>query len=313
VFLFISGWGIRSNALPLSYMKYPSSKKLGSYPTVGVLLSISLALFVIGLFGMLMIYSHELERVVRENVKMQVYLKTTLTETQRLQVENKLLSMNFVNRNSSSEGIEFVSKEDAAKKFIEETGEDFTKFIGDNPLKDAYLVTIDPAYQSKPKMEQIKKELESTGGVFQVFYVEGLIESINQNIRKAGLVLAGLAILLILIVVLLINNTMRIALFSQRFLIRSMQLIGARQWFIQRPFLLRAGFLGLMAAILSIIGLYSIIRYAQRQIEDLILLHNPQQFLWLAGVLIITGLFMAVFSSYFSIRKYLRMSLDELF
>jgi len=290
-------------------MKYTSRKKLGSYPTAGVIISITLALFVIGLFGLLIIYSQQLEQVVRENVKMQVYLKSTLTETQRLQIENKLLSMNFV----SEKGIEYVSKEDAAKKFIGETGEDFTKFIGDNPLKDAYLVGIDPAFHSKAKMEAIKKEIEKTNGVFQVFYVEGLIESINNNIQKIALILLGLVLLLLLTVILLINNTMRIALFSQRFLIRSMQLVGAKQWFIQRPFLLRASLLGFVGAGGAIASLYGVTRYAQSEIEDLVLLHNDQQFLTLAGVMAGLGLLIAVFSSYFSIRKYLRLSLDELF
>lgn len=302
-----------ANHIPLEIMKYTSRKKLGSYPTIGVIVSITLALFVIGLFGLLILYSIQLERVVRENVKMQVYLHSNLTETQRLQIENKILSMNFVNKGGVSKGIEFVSKEEAAKKFIGETGEDFTKFIGDNPLKDAYLISIDPSYHTKTEIEKIKKEIEQIKGVFQASYVEGLIESINQNIKKIGLVLLGLVSLLLLTVILLINNTMRIALFSQRFLIRSMQLVGAKQWFIQRPFLLRAAGLGLLGALLSIASLFSVIRYAQSEIEDLVLLHNQGQFLLLAGAMISLGLIITVFSSYFSIRKYLRLSLDELF
>jgi cell division transport system permease protein len=294
-------------------MKYSSRKKLGSYPTFGVVISITLALFVIGLFGLLIIYSVQMERVVRDNVKMQVYLNSNLTETQRLQVENKILSMNFVNKVGESKGIEFISKEDAAKKFIQETGEDFTKFMGDNPLKDAYLVGIDPSFHTTAAIEKIKKDLEKVNGVFQVSYVEDLIESINQNIRKISLILLGIASLLLLTVILLINNTMRIALFSQRFLIRSMQLVGARQWFIQRPFLLRAAALGLLGAVLAIAFLYGAIHYAQHEIEDLTLLHNQQQFFYLATSMLLSGLVIAVISSYLSIRKYLRLSLDELF
>ena len=294
-------------------MKYTSRKKLGSYPTLGVIVSITLALFVIGLFGLLIIYSIQLEKVVRENVKMQVYLNSNLTETQRLQIENKILSMNFVNKQSDNKGIAYISKDEAAKKFIGETGEDFTKFIGDNPLKDAYLLSIDPSFHSKAEVEKIKKELEKVNGVFQASYVEGLIESINQNIRKIGLVLLGLASLLLLTVILLINNTMRIALFSQRFLIRSMQLVGAKQGFIQRPFLLRAAGLGLAGATIAIVLLFAVIRYAQTEIEDLTLLHNQEQFMLLAGSMTLTGLLIAVISSYFSIRKYLHLSLDELF
>lgn len=294
-------------------MKYTSRKKLGSYPTIGVIVSITLALFVVGLFGLLIIYSVQLERVVRENVKMQVYLNGNLTETQRLQIETKIISMNFVNKSGENKGIAYISKEEAAKKFIGETGEDFTKFIGDNPLKDAFLISIDPGFHSKTEIEKIKKNIEKINGVFEASYVEGLIESINQNIRKIGLILLGLVCLLLLTVILLINNTMRIALFSQRFLIRSMQLVGAKQSFIQRPFLLRAALLGLIGSVVAITLLFSVIRYAQSEIEDLVLLHNQEHFIILGASMALTGILIAVISSFFSIRKYLHLSLDELF
>lgn len=299
--------------IPLEVMKYTSHKKPGSYPTIGVIVSITLALFVVGLFGLLIIYSVQLERVVRENVKMQVYLNGNLKETQRLQIENKIISMNFVNRSVDGKGIVYISKEEAAKKFIGETGEDFTKFIGDNPLKDAFLISIDPGFHSKAEIEKIKKEIESINGVFEASYVEGLIESINQNIKKIGLVLLGLVSLLLLTVILLINNTMRIALFSQRFLIRSMQLVGAKQSFIQKPFLVRAALLGLTGSVIAIILLFSVINYAQSEIEDLSLLHNQEHFLILGGGMMATGILISVISSFFSTRKYLHLSLDELF
>jgi cell division transport system permease protein len=292
-------------------MKYTSHRKIGSYPSIGVVVSITLALFVIGLFGLLLMYSNQLERVVRENVKMQVYLNSGLTETQRLQVESKIRSLKFVS--AGADGLAFISKEDAAKTFISETGEDFTKFIGDNPLKDAYLIRIDPSFHSKTEIEKLKKDIEKISGVFQASYVEGLIESINQNVRKISLILLGLVALLTFTVVLLINNTMRIALFSQRFLIRSMQLVGARQWFIQKPFLLRAGGLGALGALVAVGVLYAVLRYAQSEIEDLTLLHDVNQFVLLAAVMTFLGISIATISSYLSIRKYLRLSLDELF
>jgi cell division transport system permease protein len=292
-------------------MKYTSHRKIGSYPSIGVVVSITLALFVMGLFGLLLLYANQLERLVRENVKMQVYLTSGLTEPQRLQIESKIRSLKFVSE--GNDGLIFISKEEAAKKFISETGEDFTKFIGDNPLKDAYLIRIDPSFHSRAAIEKLKENLEKIGGVFQASYVEGLIESINQNVRKISLILLGLIALLIFTVVLLINNTMRIALFSQRFLIRSMQLVGARQWFIQRPFLVRAGGLGLLGSCVAIALLYAVVRYAQSQIEELTLLHHAHQFLILAAAMALLGISIATVSSYLSIRKYLRLSLDELF
>lgn len=294
--------------------KINTRKKLGSYPSLGVVISITLALFVTGLFGTLIIYSQELERLVRENIRVQVYLKNSLTETQRLQVEKKIEALPYINKMLTDEApILFISKEDAAKQFIAETGEDFTKFLGENPLHNAYLISIDPFYHSKANLEKITQEIEKMNGVFQVFYVEGLIESVNKNVTRIGLILAGMVALLLITVVLLINNTLRLALFSQRFLIRSMQLVGARKWFIQQPFLLRAFGYGILSGILASAFIWTLINYANRNIEDLIVLQNKERMLALMGSLLIIGVIVAVTSTFFSIRKYLKMSLDELY
>ncbi|HEX6889663.1 MAG TPA: permease-like cell division protein FtsX [Chryseolinea sp.] len=292
--------------------KNSNKKKLGGYPAIGVVFSITLSLIVMGIFGLLIIYSQELEQQVRQNIRVQVYLKSNVTENQRLQIENKLASQEYVSKENGP-GVVFVSKEDAAKKFIEETGEDFVDFIGENPLRDAYLVSIAREYHTIAKIEEIKKEIQGMNGVFQVFYVEGLIESVNSNVTKIGLILLGLTTVLLVSVVLLINNTLRIALFSQRFLIRSMQLVGAKKWFIIRPFLLRASGYGLLAGALAGVLLWSLSNYAQSKIEDLSILHNQDQFLALVAILLISGIVVAVLSTFFSIRRYLKMSLDQLY
>jgi cell division transport system permease protein len=292
--------------------KVRTKKKLGGYPAVGVVISITLSLIVIGIFGILIIYSQELEQQVRQNIRVQVYLNSNITETQRLQIENKLLSQDYVSK-ANGTGVVFVSKDDAAKKFIEETGEDFMNFIGDNPLRDAYLITINRDYHSIKEIEKIKVDIQNMNGVFQVYYVEGLIESVNSNVTKIGLILLGLITVLLFTVVLLINNTLRIALFSQRFLIRSMQLVGAKKWFILRPFLIRASGYGLFAGVIASVSLWSLTKYAQKNIEDLSILHNQNQFLTLLTILLMMGIVVAVLSTFFSIRRYLKMSLDQLY
>lgn len=287
-------------------------KKLGGYPATGVVVSITLALFVVGLFGLLLIYSQQLEKQVRQNIRMQVYLKSNVSETQRLEIKNKLLALDYVSK-EEDRSLTFVSKEDAAKKFIAETGEDFTEFLGENPLRDAYLVGIAPAYHTREQMEVIKAEIQKMNGVYQVFYVEGLIEAVNENVTKIALVLAGLILILLVTVALLINNTLRIALFSQRFLIRSMQLVGAKKWFIQRPFLVRAAGYGLLSGVVASVVIWLVSDYARSKVSDLNILHDPEQFLMLLGIMLITGIVIAVLSTFFSIRKYLRMSLEELY
>jgi cell division transport system permease protein len=162
-------------------------------------------------------------------------------------------------------------------------------------------------------MEKIKADLQKMNGVFQVYYVEGLIESVNSNVTKLGFILMGLIVLLLITVVLLINNTLRLALFSQRFLIRSMQLVGAKRWFIQRPFLVRAALYGILAGVITSLLLWSLSDYAQRKITDLELLHNQEHFMMMLGGLIVIGMIVAVLGTFFSINRYLRMSLDQLY
>lgn len=292
--------------------KNTRKKNLGGYPATGVVISITLALFVVGLFGLLLIYSQQLEKKVRENIRMQVYLKSNISETQRTEIKNKLLALDYVSK-EGDEPVTFVSREEAAKKFIAETGEDFTSFLGENPLRDAYLIGIDRKFHTHTRMDSIKTEIQAMNGVYQVFYVEGLIDAVNENVTKIAIVLAGLILILLVTVALLINNTMRIALFSQRFLIRSMQLVGARRSFIQRPFLMRAAGYGLMSGLIASAFMWLVSDYAQREVKDLQVLHDQEQFLILTGILLVIGMLVAVVSTYFSIRKYLRMSLEELY
>jgi cell division transport system permease protein len=290
-----------------------SKKKLGSYPYLSVVLSITLALFVIGVFGLLVIYSKELERVVRDNVKIQVYLKNKISETQRLQIEKNLSSRYFLPRKPGGSSIQFISREEAAKQFIQETGEDFQHFLGENPLRDAFLVSVDPAYHDKKSMAKIKTEVEQINGVFQVYYIENLIDSINKNVTRIGLILLGMAAVLLLTVVLLISSTLRLALFSQRFLIRSMQLVGAKRWFIQRPFLFRASLHGFLAGVIASGLLVALISFANKRIEDLTLIQNTDRIALLLGCLLLIGIFVGTTSTYRAVRKYLKLSLDELY
>jgi cell division transport system permease protein len=288
-------------------------KKLGSYPSFSVIFSITLALFVIGLFGMLIIFANQLEKAVRDNVKVQVYLHSNLTEAQRLQIEKNISARSFTRIEDEKPLIEFISKEDAAAKFIADTGEDFIQFLGDNPLRDAFLIGIDAMHHNKEAMHLIKTELEGISGVYQVFYVENLIESINQNVTKIAFVLLGVGLVLLIVVILLINNTVKLALFSQRFLIRSMQLVGAKRWFIQKPFLLRSFLYGFLGGILSITLIIALLHYATNYVEEISTLQNNDLMLALFTSLIIIGVLLATVSSYSAMKKYLGMSLDELY
>jgi cell division transport system permease protein len=297
----------------LSTKKSIQKKKLGQYPYVSVLFSITLALFVMGIFGIILIYSQELETTVRNNIKIQVYLKNHLTEDEKKEIQKKLSSAYFLPTQNKEAAIQFFSKDEAAKQFIKETGEDFQKFLGENPLRDAFLVKVNPLFHSKESMKKIKTSVEKMNGVFQVYYVESLLESINDNVTKIGVVLLSITATLLLAVVLLISNTLRLALFSQRFLIRSMQLVGATKWFIQRPFLVRATVHGFISGLLASALLAAIIYFSAQRISDLQILENQTSVIFLFLLLIFMGVLLALFSTFRAVRKYLKLSLDELY
>jgi cell division transport system permease protein len=265
-----------------------------------------------GIFGTLVIYSKELERVVRENVRMQVYLTSNINEAQKSQIEKNLSTQYFLPGNKE-QSIKFISKEDAAKDFIRETGEDFTKLLGENPLHDAFLVAIDAPYQDKQSMDKIKAELEQLSGVYQVDYVENVVSEINRNVARIGLVLICLSILLLGLVVVLIHNTLRLALFSQRFIIRSMQLVGAKKMFIQGPFLSRAALHGTLSGFLASGILIGLVFVANNRLEELRLIQNMERMAVLLGSLVLIGIFVAVLSTWRAVSRYLELSLDELY
>lgn len=285
-----------------------AKKNLGSYPSISVIFSITLALFVIGLFGILIVYSGELERVVRENFRIQVFLKNDLSDSTKSVIRKKLGQQEFV----ASESLIFISKEEARKKFVNETGEDFS-FLGENLLRETFQFGVPPAFQDSVKLLGIKKELSRVNGVFQVYFEESSIGAINQNKQKIGLILIGIALLLFVIVVLLINNTLKLALFSQRFLIRSMQLVGATRWFIKKPFLLRALLYGFIGGMVSSGLLVSLLSLANKRIPELTTIQNNERILIVLGSLTLLGIFVAFISTYRAVSKYLQLSLDELY
>lgn len=294
-------------------IKHIKKKKLGSYPHLMVVFSISLALFVIGLFGLLLIHAGKLSERVKESIEMQVYLDRNLTEEQLSRLQKTFEAKEYVAVKNDTVQVRYISKEEGAKAFLDETGEDFMAFLGENPLRDAYVLKIAADHSSSPELKSIKLDLEDASGVYEVQYVESLIESINSNIEKISLLLLGFAAILILVVVILINNTIKLALFSQRFLIRSMQLVGATSYFIQRPFLNRAAWQGMVSGIIASVLLFLLLQYAYHEIEELKLLRDMEQTYLLMGALVVIGIIIGFLSSYRAVRKYLGLSLDELY
>lgn len=268
----------------------------------------------IGLLGLLVLHSQKLTRLIKENIEMQVYLKKEVSKSELTQIRHSLEQADFVSKNVDGiPQIIFISKEKAAQNFIAETGEDFAVFLGENPLRDAFTININEEHQTEAQMASIKESILKFPGIFEVIYVNDLIDLINKNIKNISLILAGFASILILVVVILINNTIKLALFTQRFLIRSMQLVGATNGFIRRPFIFRSMSHGILSGLIASAALFVISEYAYTKIDDLILLKEVNQLYFLYGILLLLGGLLGLFSSLRSVNKYLKLSLDELY
>lgn len=293
--------------------KARKKRKLGSYPFVSVVFSITLALSVLGLFGWILLHSSRLGVQVQESLEIQVYLNNNISPSDINKIQSTVAAKPYTLFKENKPQIELITKEQAAEQFIQATGEDFKEFLGDNPLRDLLAVKVYGRYQSIDSLSIIKSQIESISGVYEVDFEESLVESISQNITKIGAILLAIATFALLVVIILINNTIKLALFSQRFLIRSMQLVGATGSFIQRPFLLRSIFYGLLAGLLACGLIHLFTNYMNGIIDGLKDLQDVKGFAVLYSIILLTGMIVGYFSSLRAIRKYLKMSLDELY
>jgi|LauGreDrversion4_2_1035121.scaffolds.fasta_scaffold277444_3 cell division transport system permease protein len=290
-----------------------AKKQLGYFKFGSVLFSTTLSLFIVGLFGIILIQASSLTKMIRENIEIQVFLDKGLSQKQLADLRKNLSERPFVLHTEDSVYLRFISDKEAAETFIENTGEDFTKFLEDNPLRDSYVFSVSEEFQSSEQLALIAKELETQPGVFEISYMTDLVDSINKNLFKVSLIMGGFILILIVTVIMLINNTIRLALFSQRFLIRSMQLVGATRGFIRKPFLIRAFFFGVLAGVLASAILFALLEYTKGNIEGFASLQNTELMLLLFAGLIISGGCLSGISTLRSVNKYLNMSLDELY
>jgi cell division transport system permease protein len=289
-------------------------KKLGSTPNAMVIISLTIALFLIGLCGLLTLNARKLAELVKQNVEVQVYLDNDLT-TSKLDSIFKLISKKeFVLRKDNSPQINFISKEVAAKQFIQESGEDYRKLLGNNnPLYNLYSVKIKEEFFNEVKLKEIKTDLETITGIHEASYVENFVDEVNRNISKIYLILSVFVILLLAIIVILVNNTIKLSLYSQRFLIRSMQLVGATNAFIRKPFVVKGALQGLISGLVACTLLIFLQQFAVQQIEGLGILQETSKLIILLLFILVIGTLIGVFSTFQSVERYLKLSLDELY
>ncbi|GGB79866.1 cell division protein FtsX [Dyadobacter sediminis] len=291
----------------------PKKKKIGSYPNTMIVISLTAALFLIGFCGLLVIQSKKLVSIIRENIEVRIFVDKEVNKAGQDSILSLIQAKPYVLVSAEVQPITFVSKEEAAKEFIQGTKEDFVAFLGENPLRDSYRVRIQEDYFEEAKLQLIKKDLEKIKGVYEVVYQENLADNINRNVTKIYIVLASFALIMLIIIVLLINNTIKLAIYSQRFLIRSMQLVGATNGFIQKPFVMRGAIQGLIGGILAGVLLIVLQQVAVRNVEGLAMLQEYNRLVILVAIVLILGVLIGVSSTYQSLSRYLRMALDDLY
>ena len=290
-----------------------TKKKVGAYPSGIILFSLTLALFLIGFCGLLAIQSKQLVTYIRENYEVRVFLDKGLSSKKVGALSRTIAEQPYVLITNGEPQITLVTKDEAAKEFIAETKEDFSKFLGENPLRDSYRIKLNEAYFDEAKLQEVKQDLEQINGVFEVVYQENLVDNINLNITKIYIVMSAFALVLLLIIVVLMNNTIRVAIHSQRLLIRSMQLVGATNSFITRPFLGRGMWQGFLAGVIAIVLLLAGWEIAKHNLPELGAFQDLQKVVALMAGLIGLGVLIGFLSTFQAVHRYLGLTLDELY
>lgn len=226
-------------------------KHLGTGGSFSLLVTLGLALFNLGWFGLLLVSGTEVNRMIRESFTVSVVLQKEAGEAERQQLRSFLTAQPFVARKEGTPQITFIGKEAAGKKFIEDTGEDFMAFLGENPLRDGFQIKIEESWLETNRLRSMRDLLLKQPGVFEVNYVEILVENIQGNLRKLSVLVLGLGTLFFLTSLWLIRNTIKLSVYAQRFLIRTMELVGAEPGFIRRPYIRAMLGRGLLAGLLA--------------------------------------------------------------
>ncbi len=271
------------------------------------LISITLVLLMVGLLGLIVLHAQKLSEYVRENIGFSIIMKENVREAGIVQLQKTLDASRFV------KSTEYITPEQAAEELQEELGEDFISFLGYNPLLPSIELKLKAEYTNIDSMEMIENELLANTDVKEIYYQKDLVHLINKNIRRIGLVLLGFSALLLVIAVALINNTIRLSVYSKRFLIKTMQLVGATGGFIRRPFLWYAVMQGLYAAFIAIICLGLLLYFFQKELPELVNLQDPGLILSLFGLVLLTGIVLTYLSTWFAVKKYLRAKADRLY
>jgi cell division transport system permease protein len=277
----------------------------GSY--LSVILSVSLVLFTLGLLGLVMLYAQKLGQQVKENIGFTIYLDDDVkdVDVQRLQ--------KAIDISDYALSTEYISKEDAAESLKADLGEDFLEYLDYNPLLASIEVKVQSEYAHPDSLASIKAVLSKSSKIKEITYEESLVQIVQDNIQRIGALMLGFSLLLLVVAIALINNSIRLSIYSKRFLIKSMQLVGATQGFIRKPFVQRGIVHGIYSALIAILLIMGIMYYSQQYLPDLIQFQDIEILAYLFVIVLVLGIVISWVSTSLAVRKFIRTRSDKLY
>lgn len=288
-----------------SFEKYQKRRLISSY--FSVVLSIFLVLFLLGLLGLFVINSKKLSDDFKEQIPMSVYFKDQTTAEELKAFGEKLKKWESIKSH------DFVSKETAASQHKDIIGEDFMQFLGFNPLQNSYDIHLKADYVVNDSIKKIEADIRESRFVSDIVYDKHLVDLVNENVKVITYWILGISGFLALIAVLLINSSLRLSIYSNRFIIKTMQMVGATKSFIRRPFIWRSVKLGMVGALLAIIAIVGVLYYLDERFPNLGLLADPIIVgAVLSGVLLL-GILISWLSTFFATQRFLNLRTDDLY
>ncbi len=284
-----------------------ASARRGKPSYVMSIIGVTLVLFLLGIVGWLTINSRKLIEYFKESVHVQVFLLPNVPDSSRRNLQNYIAAQPY------TKTLKFTDKEAAKKEWLATGGEEFTPFLENNLLPESIDFTLKADYLDSVQLNSINADLSRFRFVSDVKYPHEVVNKMqhNFNILKFGVGL--IALLVALMVIILIDNTIRLAMFSNRFLIKTMQMVGATRWFIAKPLSIRAVINGSISGVIAMALVYGLILVAEKFLPDLAALQDTKLLFLLFFILVIIGITITLFSTYRSVLKYLRMKLDDLY
>ena len=291
--------------MSFNFDSYQKRRLRSSY--FSVVISIALVLFMVGFLGLVLLKSTQVANHFKEEVVITLFLKNDTSNDQIENLRNSLIKEIFTRK------IIYISKDDAAKFYTEDLGEDFVNYLGTNPLKNSIDIYLNPGFVTPEKMGEIAERFKDNSYVFEVSYDKPLVTFLTQNIQRVSFWLFVISSFFGLIALILINSSIRLSVYSKRFNIKTMQMVGATKGFIRKPFIWNGIQLGFIGAIISLIGLSVVIYYIDQKIPTLQLTTDYTTLAYLGGGILIIAFVISWLSTFFATQRFLNLQTEKLY